>query len=154
MVLVDGNTLSVAGDFTTYQWLFGGVAIEGATSNTYLAAESGDYSLIVTGGNGCSNTSPVVNVMIVGLDAPASLRELRLTPNPFTTELKLSLAVTEATNFQLGVFALDGKLVYERSISASGQMTETLPLEHLPAGVYYLKLSNQEGEVIRKVVKQ
>ncbi|WP_020538752.1 PQQ-dependent sugar dehydrogenase [Lewinella cohaerens] len=153
-VLVDGNTLSVSGDFATYQWLFGGVVIEGATSNTYLAAESGDYSLMVTGGNGCSNTSPVVNVMVVGLDAPVHLQELRLTPNPFTTELKLSLAVTEATNLQLGVFALDGKLVYERLISASGQVTETLPLEHLPAGVYYLKLSNQEGAVMRKVVKQ
>lgn len=153
-IAVMDNELTVPVDFVAYQWLLNGVEIEGATSNTYLAVESGNYSVAVTGVNGCSNTSDVVNVMVVGLDAPVTLQELRLTPNPFTSGLTLSLSLTTATDFQLGLFALDGKLVYERSISATDQWTQTLDLEHLPAGVYYLKLATQDGAVMRKVVKQ
>jgi hypothetical protein len=151
---LDGNELTAPADFVAYQWLLNGVNIEGATSNTYLAIESGNYSVVVTAMNGCSNTSDVINVMVSGLDAPKSLQELRLTPNPFTSGLTLSLTLTAATDFQLGLFALDGKLVYERSISATDQWSQTLDLEHLPAGVYYLKLATQDGAVMRKVVKQ
>lgn len=151
---VDGNELIAPADFVSYQWLLNGAEIEGATSNTYLAVESGNYSVLVTAMNGCSNTSDVVNVMVVGLDTPATLEELRLTPNPFTSELTFALRVSEATDFHLGLFALDGKLVFERSISTTKEWSQTLELEHLPAGVYYFKLTTKHGAVMRKVVKQ
>lgn len=153
-ISVEGNQLAAPVDFVAYQWLFNGEEIEGATSNTYLAVESGNYAVVVTAVNGCSNTSDVVNVMISDLAAPKSLQALQLTPNPFTSDLTLSLTLTAATDFQLGLFALDGKLVYEQSISATDQWTQTLHLAHLPVGVYYLKLATSDGAVMRKVVKQ
>ena len=153
-IAVEGNELTAPVDFVAYQWLLNGEEIEGATSNSYLAVESGNYSVAVTDMNGCSNTSDILNVMVAGVDAPAALQELQLTPNPFTSDLTLSLRLTGATDFQLGLFSLDGKLVYERSISAATQWSQTLDLAYLPAGVYYLKLSTPDGAVMRKVVKQ
>ena len=49
------STPSVAN--TTYQWFRNGVAIGGATSNTYTAIQSGSYSLTATTVGGCSFTT-------------------------------------------------------------------------------------------------
>ncbi len=48
--------LSVDAGFNTYQWMLDGVDIDGANSNTYIATQSGLYTVEVTVGN-CSATS-------------------------------------------------------------------------------------------------
>ena len=56
------SALLSTGSFSTYQWKKGGVNIPGATSSTYTASESGDYSVYVTNGGGCGKESSVKSV--------------------------------------------------------------------------------------------
>lgn len=53
-------TLNSSNTGTSFQWLRNGAAISGATSNSYVATTSGDYSLVVT--NGCNDTSAAITV--------------------------------------------------------------------------------------------
>src|SRR5204863_5521836 len=46
------------------QWLLNGSAIGGATNQTYAASSSGNYSVRVTDGNGCSSTSAATTVTV------------------------------------------------------------------------------------------
>lgn len=57
-------TISTAGSYSTYQWYNNGNIITGATSPTYIATQSGNYTLVVTDGNGCFITSSVANVIV------------------------------------------------------------------------------------------
>jgi PKD repeat protein len=48
-----------SGTISSYQWLQNGSTIGGATSATYNTTTSGNYSVIITNSNGCSDTSAV-----------------------------------------------------------------------------------------------
>lgn len=53
-----GNTILLqAGGGTTYQWLLNGNAIAGATASTYLATQSGTYSVVAEPFTLCKDTS-------------------------------------------------------------------------------------------------
>jgi hypothetical protein len=41
----------------SYQWLFNGVEIPGATSQNYIPSGIGNYSVVITGANGCTSES-------------------------------------------------------------------------------------------------
>ncbi|MDP4868897.1 MAG: gliding motility-associated C-terminal domain-containing protein, partial [Crocinitomicaceae bacterium] len=56
-----------AGMTYSYAWNLNGVAIAGATANSYLANASGSYTLTVSNNNGCSATSAATTVTVNGL---------------------------------------------------------------------------------------
>ena len=65
VVTITGNTTYCAGDSTeltgssggTSQWYMNGIAISGATSNTFYATTPGVYNMIKTNLNGCSDSA-------------------------------------------------------------------------------------------------
>ncbi len=66
-----GGSLTLdAGDFVSYQWFLGGVAISGATMRTFVARAPGSYSVRVTASGGCSGTSAAF--VVQELPAPSS----------------------------------------------------------------------------------
>ena len=59
----DGSvTLSVGSGFDSYQWKRNGVAISGATTSSFTATASGNYTVLVTNAVGCSNESTAITV--------------------------------------------------------------------------------------------
>jgi hypothetical protein len=55
---------------SSYQWYANGTAITGATSATYTANASGNYSVTVTNANGCSATSSATVISTSQITAP------------------------------------------------------------------------------------
>ena len=73
-----GSVTLTSSAAATYQWLLNGVAINGATSQSFGASVSGSYSVTVTNGGGCTGTSPAVTVTVnpnpvVTISGPASV---------------------------------------------------------------------------------
>lgn len=54
--------LQASSGAASYQWYNAGVSISGANSSSYLAAQTGDYSVIITSTLGCTATSNIVIV--------------------------------------------------------------------------------------------
>ena len=59
-----GSTLLSTDSFSSYQWNFNGSPILAATSQTYEATASGNYSITVTNSYGCEGTSSDYSVTI------------------------------------------------------------------------------------------
>lgn len=66
--ICQGNTLQltapVAPGYTySFNWKLNGTTITGATTNTYIANQFGNYTVTITDINNCSTTSPVLTVI-------------------------------------------------------------------------------------------
>ncbi|MGE0635061.1 MAG: choice-of-anchor L domain-containing protein [Bacteroidia bacterium] len=61
-VLSAASSIAGSGTISSYQWLQSGSIIGGATTATYNTTTSGNYSVIVTNSNGCSDTSAIWTV--------------------------------------------------------------------------------------------
>ena len=60
-----GQTVSMSANLgDTYQWYLNGTAISGATNQTYVASQTGNYTVAVTNAGGCSGTSSATAVTV------------------------------------------------------------------------------------------
>lgn len=85
---------SISGTGLTFQWNFGGNPIAGANANSYVADSvnaTGDYTVTVSTGPGCDNTSGPVNVSFLAWTYPT------ITATASTDTICLSANITFTT---------------------------------------------------------
>jgi sugar lactone lactonase YvrE len=134
----DGKTLSANSGYSSYQWNINGQPIAGATNATFEPQTDGPYTVTVTDGNGCTNTSdaqPVtVKVSMISRD------EILVYPNPVQNLLNIrsSVPVTAV------IYGMDGREIMTRS----GALL-SLDMTQLPNGVYTLSIRDNEGRMVR-----
>ena len=79
---------------------------------------------------------------------------VKIFPNPSASGCKVSFYLEQDGFVDLSLFDLSGNKVSAvfQKILARGPNTVTLDLESLPAGIYFLRLSTNQGTVARKLV--
>jgi hypothetical protein len=119
-----------AGPGQGYQFLLNGAAISGATSASYTATASGDYSIVVTSAGGCTATSSATAVVVNPLPATPVLTA---TYNGTTTTLISSAAA--------------GNQFYFNGASISGATDPTYVVNGTPAqlGAYSVVVTSASG---------
>jgi hypothetical protein len=80
-----------------------------------------------------------------------ALENIKLVPNPTTGELQI-------TNYELQITNIEVFDIYGRKLSSNHLITTSshhlINISHLQAGIYFVKITTEIGEVIKKVVKQ
>jgi hypothetical protein len=86
------------------------------------------------------------------------LENIQLVPNPTTGELRV-------TSYELQVTSIEVFDVYGKKLSSNHHITSSsnhhitsssnhlINISHLQAGVYFVKITTEAGEIIKKVVK-
>jgi hypothetical protein len=137
----NGNELSTQ-VFANYQWQRNGINISGATSRTYTATQDGDYTVLVSDTNSCSNTSAAINVILVGVENVIEKDlKLRIYPNPATSSLNIES--NEAIE-SIKVFDLYGRIILS-VVEPNSNNAQFSVLELNPAS-YFLELKTQTGK--------
>ncbi|MBN2213841.1 MAG: T9SS type A sorting domain-containing protein [Bacteroidales bacterium] len=100
-------------------------------------------------GNSSTSTTILITVLegetaIVNRDAG----NIMLYPNPVSDELMMNLNSTGITD--LSICNSIGAVVMEKTISGSEHI---LDLKTLPNGIYYIILTNIQGNIVRKIIK-
>lgn len=91
---------------------------------------------------------------ITSLSSPLNTLNAKIYPNPaknyFTVEIGNPLSEREV---DLQLFSSDGRLLEQRSIRTPEQDRFTVPISHLPPGIYLIQLSIGGQRTIHKMIK-
>jgi PKD repeat protein len=147
VISISGYTLT-SSPALTYQWQLNSVDIAGATNQSYTITQTGYYTVVITGENGCENSTSVY-VIITGIEDPFSTADLSIYPNPshgiFTVEW-----VSEEPFEELRVEVTNtlGQLIFsDEEKSNVTQFERVIDLHAYPHGIYFLELSiNKSGD--------
>lgn len=138
-----GGLLKVITPATSYQWMNcqTGDSIQGATDQTFQAAQNGVYQCIITNAEGCSVVSDCIYVVNLSV-AENVVNAVKVYPNPANQYITLEASET-MKSFEL--LTLAGQVVEHQE--ANGTIA-TLSLENTTNGVYILNVYGQAGEQI------
>lgn len=151
-------TISVASPLLTSstatgnQWYTNGAPIIGETGQTYTAAVDGWYYTVVTIGE-CSAQSDSVFVTVTGVDNVSIANQVTVFPIPFNDILNVSVNAGKGTLTDWDFFVTDeiGTAIYMQN---NMQSLNSVNLDHLPSGIYFLTVRNAEGKQVYKISKQ
>lgn len=132
---------------TGNQWYFNGVAIGGANGVTYTPTANGLYYVIVTDVNGCtSDTSNQLNLTTLAIKELSQIG-FSLFPNPATASF------TVETNF-IGNYTLTiiDNLGQKVIVESCTTQRETINLNGLQHGIYFVQLKTKDGFVTKKLM--
>lgn len=143
----NGAVLSTANTHLSYQWLRNGQLLPGATQDTLLITQNGQYTVVVTNEGGCTDTSAVMNIeditAILGLNLAGI--QVSFWPNPAMDYININASVP----VNLEVCSMDGRVLLQ------SKRARKVNLGILAEGVYLLRFSDEHSRLIKvdKLVK-
>jgi len=140
--VTEEGALLTATEGESYQWYMNGEAIIGATEQSHLPVDDGNYTVAVTGEGGCTTESEAV--MIVGI-IENDLGTIMLYPNPMSGSAILAFENREPKTIQL----LDnqGKVVRTWKDEVGAEIT--LQRENLASGQYTITVT--QGQAMKQL---
>jgi hypothetical protein len=86
---------------------------------------------------------------------PAAENRLKVQPNPFTSNVRISYKIGKTAAVQAMVYDLSGRMIYSVSFGTQqpGEYTQSLNLEFLSGGTYIIKLDYGTGSSFGKALK-
>jgi uncharacterized repeat protein (TIGR03803 family) len=147
-------TISVSGStFTSSatganQWYLNGNIINGATSQTYIATQSGIYTVKVSNGNGGYSTSAPYSYSIsTVIPIVNENNNIVIIPNPSNGIFQLNTQNIEVS--RIIIYNVLGEIIYQ----TENQISE-IDLSVHPKGVYFMEVYTQNQVFKRKLIIQ
>ena len=136
-IITDIGWALEANPSVAYQWLFNGVDIMGATSQTYVPNNNGDYQVVVVDSLGCVDTSGVFTI------TTASLGELDHDIMIYRSEQQIIIQQAPS-NATFELYDMSGKLIENRRLNAESVIIELPEVKQ----IYVVKLLNSNSQVL------
>ena len=136
------------------QWYRNGTAVSGATQQTYIvpAANPGFYWTIVTL-NGCSS-DPSNHVYIAGVGVQEN-EALNFNVYPVPSDGLFTAEVSSAYQdaYHILIYNSYGEMVYRtKEFNVSGTHKEIIDIRNLSSGIYLVVVTNDQKEVVRRIL--
>ncbi len=133
-------------------WDFG----DGQTSTEFnpihVYDPPGNYTVTLI----CFNPCGTGTQQLVGTDAPAWLRTLRLSPNPNTGQFSVALSGMPAGTVEFTLYSPDGRLLHRETVETAtdGGLVQAFDFGDLPPALYLFQLRSGTGTAMLKVLVQ
>ncbi len=132
----------------SYQWFKNGVAIPGATSQTYTITSNGNYYAQITGPFGCVKNTNTQAVVYVGI-TNESYSSISIYPNPMNDVCTISFTENLASA-TFTVIDMNGKIM--RSLNGNSSNSIQFTRDNLPAGIYALHIVSKEFKHVNMLI--
>ncbi|MBL4668625.1 MAG: T9SS type A sorting domain-containing protein [Flavobacteriales bacterium] len=143
------NFTSTSTNVINYFWNFGdgNTSTQQNPSNTYTSSNTYPVKLITFSSDNCFSDTIVqnVNVIISGIDAINTQKEISIYPNPATDfiQLKTNLKYTSIL-----IMDVTGETIIRSNYKTS------IDISNLTKGIYFVKIMGEKKPVIKKFVKE
>jgi hypothetical protein len=141
------DTLIANASAASYQWIDcdqSGLAIAGATTQSFVAPASGNYAVVVTQGASCSDTSMCYNVLITGIREDIQTG-INVYPNPSTGIIHFKTGNETAT---VEIYNAIGQMILSKEITGNEQWINA---EDQANGWYMIRLTLKDRVVLRQL---
>ncbi len=145
--------MSTSTDNTDWYWDFGdGSPLHPAGTPYYVYSEPGDYQVTIYAVNDCGTSSETYTVTITTITDISEIVEAQFTVGPNPTRGNLFIQSNgEFNDVQITLFDVNGRVLRnENMFGASLEWN----LNNLPNGMYLLGIKTEQGDTIRKILKQ
>lgn len=154
-IATDGVIIvSVSGGSGPYTFSLNGGPLQ--NNGLFTSLSAGNYTIVVTDINQCSDTILATVGVQVGLAEISSDDVLiSLKPNPVSELLHLEIqGLKGPSNLEIQVYNVAGKVVRHAKIPAYGDVyTGTVVFADQPAGIYFIRIVNANYKKLIRVVK-
>lgn len=147
-ISVNGDTLT-AHNSVTYQWFFNGGVISGANNESYIAMQTGNYTVQVSDTNGCKVFSNPVTVTLTGLSNVGHDERIGIYPNPISSAGFTLLVSEKHIGESFKIFDNNSRLIYQSVFNNEKTEIEL----NLAKGIYWLKIANGLNTITQKLVR-
>jgi hypothetical protein len=143
-------SVTAAGGSFPYTYLWNSTPAQTAAVATGLPA--GDYEVRVRDYYGCEVVKQVTVSNKVGVDElAAGISLFRAFPNPADDLLTLDLQLSRMSTVQYALLDAQGRALVQGSLPQTMQVSETLSLGQLSAGLYVLQVRTEAGTAYRSI---
>lgn len=140
----------------TYQWIDcgnGNTQISGETNQAFTATGTGSYAVVVTGANGCSDTSDCYVVEFASLEESNLSSAISVAPNPSNGKFSIS-SLNYSGELNVEVLDLMGKVIYTSNETLGPNAAISIDLGGAANGMYIVQLSDKKQSHAIRVVKK
>jgi uncharacterized repeat protein (TIGR03803 family) len=134
------------------QWYLNGTIIPGETGQNYVVTQNGNYTVVVTNGNGCSSSSLPYNFSDTGIQSGTANGMIHIAPNPADAVLTVTLPSGTGANARLSILDMLGNVVLDNQETLSNPVLVNIAT--LPEGMYILKVSGKDVQSLMRFIKR
>jgi len=144
---------------TSYSWDFNGNGIPESTvagDVTYTYALPGQYNVILIVTNGCSSDTSNQTIFVsTGIEENLSDIVCTVFPNPTPDNITINIENSDALKWTLEIYNIHENKLYTTSfIRQSQKKIRDVDLSKFSSGIYYLRLINDNYNIIKKIIVQ
>ena len=149
-VITQNGNLLLSTAASTYQWNLNGNPISGATNQFFQPQVSGVYSVLVTDGNGCSELSDTMSVVITGINSFNENLQLNIYPNPANDNITIEFTA-QRKDAIISIYDIEGELLLQ---TVSQEIKSKIDISILAKGIYYVEVRTEKGITVKKFIKE
>jgi hypothetical protein len=152
-ITLNGSVLT-SSPSTNYQWYLDGSLMSGATGQSITNLSNGVYFVIITDTNGCSAESESYSHTLSTVGQLADHQKIGIYPNPTNKQLHIIFENKNiGKDISLTIFNSLGQSVFNANIITTDSQY-IIPVDYLPAGVFYLSIFGDDIAFYSKFIVQ
>jgi len=142
-------------DATSYLWDFGDGNTSTDPNPIHIYSDTGNYTITLTATGPCGSdvyTTPM-NANIVGVNELPMFSSLDVYPNPNNGSFTINMNLNEGMNVAFELTDVRGAIVWSSNAGmVNGSFTQDVQLSNQPEGMYFLNITANEHQTVRKVI--
>ncbi len=146
-------TLDAANPNASFLWSTGATTQTETFDNTNLNDSTANTVYVEVTENGCMATDTLIITVMDDNSINNTLNNVNVSiyPNPSNGQFTMDIEGLNG-NFNMTIIDLSGQVVYTNSLTATNNFNTKVDVRNLAKGVYYIKLSNNDGVKTSKLI--
>ena len=156
---IQGSTVALTDESqnaTSWLWDFGDGYQSTLSNPVHTYQETGNFMICLTVTNECgSNTKcDTVRISLTDIENISYLSQVTLAPNPVAEVLKIQLPENKYSAFEIDIVNTSGIVVYHNKDINPIESIIEINCTHLNPGIYFIKIRDQQQNIIKKFLVQ